>query len=293
MGAGLVHTEMVSAVVLSYKNKKTSDLLGDESEPGPIALQLFSPDAESLAKGAGTALERRRFDALEINMACPMPKVARKGSGAKLLERPEEARRMVGALKKFCLPVWVKLRIMEQTGSGFSTEKFCEALLGAGADLLLIHGRTPSQRYEGSADKGKVCAVAAKFPGLVAASGDFFTPRDAIYYIEGGCSAVLAARGALRDANLIPKTLGALGFSVPENLANPTLSDQIDLLTEVGRLGAAREGERLTLVLIRRMLPGVFKGFPGASNVRRSCAECGDWRSVEELFDDVKREGAT
>jgi tRNA-dihydrouridine synthase B len=284
MGAGLAHTEMTSAVGLSYKNKRTSRLVGDDTEPGPIVLQLFAPDARSLERGAELALSMRRFDALEINMACPMPKVAKKGSGAALLDRPEEARRMTEALKIFGLPVWVKLRIIDPAKGGATTGGFCETLIEAGADLLLLHGRTPAQRYEGSSDKETVCETARNFPGLVAASGDYYEPSDAMAYLEGGCAAVLAARGALRDAYLIPKTPNALGYDAPQNLLHPNAADQIDALREIGRFGLAHEGERFTLVMVRRMLAGFFKNLPGASAIRQGCSACRDWGSLEKFL---------
>ena len=285
MGAGLVHTEMVSAIGLSYRNKKTGDMIGNEGEAsGPIALQLFSPDADSLARGAELALCLRRFDALEINMACPMPKVTKKGSGASLLARPDESRRMVERAVKFGLPVWAKMRIIPEQAGGIGTEEFADGLFGAGAELLMIHGRTPAQRYEGTSDKAKVCAAARKFPGRIAASGDYYAPSDAMRYLNGGCVAVLAARGALRDAYLIPKTNAALGMNVPRELTDPTLSDEISALIALGRLGAANEGERFTMVLARRMLAGLFKGFDGAANIRKTCALCRDWASLEKFL---------
>ncbi|MDR1515327.1 MAG: tRNA-dihydrouridine synthase family protein [Synergistaceae bacterium] len=287
MGAGLVHTEMVSAIGLSYMNEKTRRLVGCDTEPGPIALQLFGPDADSVGRGAHLALDARRFDALEVNMACPMPKVTKKGSGASLLNRPEEACRIVAALTKFGLPVWAKLRIFPQDGNGIGAEKFAEELFTAGAAFLMIHGRTPAQRYEGAADKERVIAIAKQFPGRIAASGDYYAPADALRYLEGGAAAVLAARGALRDAYLIPKTHAALGLDVPDCLTNPTVADKTTALIELGRSGLAREGERFTLVLVKRMLPGLFKDYYGAANLRKACALCRDWASLERVLSGV------
>ena len=282
-GAGLVHTEMVSAVGLAYKNKKTGRLIGCAEEPGPVVLQLFAPDEKSLIKGAEAAVKMKSFAALEINMACPMPKVTRKGSGAKLLESADEARKMAVALKMFGFPVWIKLRIITADRSSASTEKFCAAMLDAGTDLLLLHGRTPAQRYEGAADKEKVCEAARCLPGRVAASGDYYVPSDAMIYLGGGCAAVLAARGVLRDACLIPKTLDSLGYDLPEKFVNPAIEDQIEALAEIGRLGLESEGERAMLVLVRRMLPGLFKNFAGAAGIRQTCASCRDWPSLEKF----------
>lgn len=284
MGAALVHTEMVSAIGLSYQNRKTDNLLGGEGEPGPMALQLFAPDADHLIKGARLAIAQRNFEALEINMACPMPKVTKKGSGAKLLEYPDEAKKMVKSLKTLGLPVWVKLRITEPRKHPLQTEEFCSAMLDAGADLLMLHGRTPAQRYEGKANKEAVRSMAGLFPGLLVASGDYYTTDDAVEYLDGGCVAVLAARGALRDVFLIPKTLHALGENIPENLINPTIAEQIGALVEMGKMGIRNEGESFTLVLVRRMLSGLFKGFYGASAIRQACTSCREWQTLEKTL---------
>jgi tRNA-dihydrouridine synthase B len=273
---------MVSAVGLSYKNKKTGGMIGDGDEPGPAALQLFAPDAASLMRGAELACGMRRFDALEINMACPMPKVTRKCGGAALLSNPAEARRMVSSLKSLGYPAWVKLRITDARVHPLPTSGFCGEMLSAGADLLILHGRTPAQRYEGSADKEIVCRVSAEFPGMIAASGDFFSPPDAMRYLDAGCVSVLAARGVLKDAYLIPKTLHALGADVDEKLWAPSTEERIDALIKAGRAASSREGERYSRVMAVRMLPGMLKGLPGVSALRNSCSSCGDWLSIEK-----------
>jgi tRNA-dihydrouridine synthase B len=288
LGAGLVHTEMVSAVGLSYKNRKTGLMIGDDDEPGPVALQLFAPDANSLAEGARLACEMRRFDALEINMACPMPKVTKRCGGAALLGRPDEAARMVSSLKPFGYPVWVKLRVTDARVHPLATADFCAELLSSGADLLILHGRTPAQRYEGVSDKESVCRAAAEFPGMVAASGDFFSPADAMKYLDAGCVAVLAARGVLKDAYLIPKTLHALGRAVDERLLMPSPADQIDALIGAGRAATAREGEPRARIMALRLLAGMLKGMPGAAALRNSCSSRGDWPSLEKILADFR-----
>jgi tRNA-dihydrouridine synthase B len=283
LGAGLVHTEMISAVGLSYKNKKTLRMLGDDSEPGPSVLQLFGPDAGVLSAALRIALEKRRFDAIEINMACPMPKVTRRCGGASLLNDPGEARRMVEALKPVGLPVWVKMRKSGEK-QPLGTEDFCGEMLAGGADLLIVHGRTPEQRYEGLADVDSVISAAQKFPGLVAASGDFYAPSDAKRYLDGGCAAVLAARGAMADVFLIPKTLAFLGFEADERYLDPSAADQISMIIESGRAACSDEGAPYALVMARRLLSGMLKGFRGVSSLRQACSSVREWESFEEAL---------
>jgi tRNA-dihydrouridine synthase B len=283
MGAGLVHTEMVSAAGLSRGNGKTLGMLGGEDER-PLALQLFGPDADCLARAAEIALGRAIPDALEINMACPMPKVTKKCGGASLLSNPGEAARIVAALKRLGPPVWVKTRKTERGTHPLATDDFCREMLSAGADLLIVHGRTPAQRYEGEADKAAVVSAAKKFPGMVAATGDFYEPEDAEFYLGAGCAAVLAARGVLRDAFLIPKTLSALGYPVMDGLLGMTAEGQMELLIAAARRAESNEGASFALVTARRLLRGMLRGVPGVSALRQECSGCGNLDSMERAL---------
>ncbi|MDR0764739.1 MAG: tRNA-dihydrouridine synthase family protein [Synergistaceae bacterium] len=283
LGAALVHTEMISAAGLSRNNAKTARMIGGRCGV-PTVLQIFGPDAEVMTRGAEAALVMGRFDAIEINMACPMPKVTRKSGGASLLHAPAESCRMVAGLKRFGLPVWAKIRKTEPGHHPLSTGDFVSALIEAGAGLIIVHGRTPSQRYEGAADKDAVTAMAAKFPGMISASGDFYAPDDAKAYLDGGCVSVLAARGAMRDVFLIPKTLSSLGFPTEEKYLNMSPPEQINLLAETVREAVKNEGERFAAVMARKLLSGMLKGVRGAARLREDCASHRDWPSLEKAL---------
>ena len=283
LGAGLVHTEMVSALGLRYKGRKTKELLGGSECERPVALQLFGSNASDIALGAEIALTIRPFEAIEVNMACPMPKVTKKGSGSKLMENPDEAAEMMKVLKPFGLPVWSKIRKMPD-GSAISTSDFCELLFEAGADFVFIHGRTPAQRYEGTASRDVVGEAALRFPGLIGGSGDCYDVSDFLDYFDRGCAAVLAGRGITRDVFVIPKTLKALGCSIPEQFSDPEPDLQSKLLLELGRSIYNPEGQPLALMRARRMLAALFKGFPGAAQLRRRGALARSWQDMEDLL---------
>lgn len=283
LGAGLVHTEMVSALGLKYKGRKTKELLYGGDGEAPCALQLFGSSADDLSAGAEIALEIRKFAALEVNMACPMPKVTKKGAGAKLLEKAGEAAAIVKGLKRFGIPVWAKVRLIPKD-SGDTTEDFCARLFEAGADFIFVHGRTPAQRYEGRASCAEVCGAARAFPGRIGGSGDCYAPEDLTAYLDGGCAAALAARGALRDALLIPRTLAALGAEVPEELRSPSPEAQKELLLRLCGGICGTEGERLALMTARRMLGALFRGFEGAPRLRRAGAAAASWGEMEALL---------
>ena len=280
LGASLVHTEMVSALGLIYGGQKTrSYLLGSPLEE-PCVLQLFGDTEENLSLGAEIALSVRPFPALEVNMACPMPKVTKKGAGSALLSDIKKSGRIIASLKKFGLPVWAKIRLVARDAP-YGTEDFCQELLESGCDFIALHGRTRAQRYEGKSDKSAVCAVAKSFPGKIAASGDIFTPSDSEYFLQNGAEAVFLARGLLKDAYLVPKTLDLLGYDVPQNLLAPTLQDQIDLLISLGRRVVTIEGERRAVVLAKRQAAALFKGTPGAATLRQKISLCTNWQDTE------------
>lgn len=283
LGAGLVHTEMVSALGLCHRGRKTRELLyGGEGER-PCVLQLFGADADSIARGAEAALSIRSFEALEVNMACPMPKVTKKGCGSKVMENPEEAAKMMRQLKKTGLPVWSKIRVAS-CSCALPTASLCETLFAAGADFIFVHGRTPAQRYEGVASREAVEEVAREFPGQIGGSGDCYKPEDFIDYISRGCAAVLAGRGFLRDALLIPRTLSELGADIPAAFLSPSAEEQAQILLELGRSIYNNEGEPLAMSMARRTLASLFKGFPGASRLRRRGAEARTWADMEYIL---------
>ncbi|NLD05841.1 MAG: tRNA-dihydrouridine synthase [Synergistaceae bacterium] len=283
MGAGLVHTEMVSALGLCHKGRRTKELLYGSDEERPVVLQIFGSNAEDIARGTEAALNIRKFEALQINMACPMPKVTKKGSGSKLMEHPEVSAEIIKTMKKTGLPTWAKIRVMP-VGSRLTTREYCDLLFDCGADLIFVHGRTPAQRYEGKASREAVEEVARHFPGMIGGSGDCYEPEDFLDYLRRGCAAVLAGRGILKDVFIIPKTLRELGADVPEKYWDPSLNFQSELLLELGRSIYNTEGQSLALMISRRMLAALFKGFSGAAQLRRRGAIVRSWQEMEDLL---------
>jgi len=276
-GAGLTHTEMVSCAGILHNNNKTIRMLRDGKEGVPTVLQLFAGSAETLRKGAEQILNGGfdSFEALSVNMACPMPKVTKKGAGAALLKRKSIACRMTSELKKLERPVWIKMRLLS-TERLDETLDFIEALISAGADHVTLHGRTPAQRYEGVSDAKSVCRVAREFPGLISASGDVFSPEKAMEYLDAGACAVLFARGLMRDPFIVEKTtrLGTRGIDAGKR---STTVEELDRLLKLGEDLYKDEGEKTALVLLKRFLSSIFKGLRGASRFRRDVAQAHSW----------------
>ena len=283
LGAKITHTEMVSASGLLYKNKKTRSMLEILPGESSVILQLFAGDADSLVRAAEFALTiaddnkkqngAASYFAFGINMACPMPKVQKRGAGAKLLEFPDLAFSMVEKLKKIGLPVWVKIRKTPQK-DGLTTCQFIEGLIEAGADNVCLHGRTPAQRYEGTADKGIVCDMAKIFPGKISGSGDVYTHEDAKVYLEAGCVGVMAARGALANP-----------FIFRSDPSYPLACEQLELLQQFGRDVSNWAGPRIAVIMVKRLLAGLLKGICGAGVFRREIARELDYEKITYLIE--------
>ena len=286
LGAGLVHTEMISCAGLIRGNKKTGNMLKVSPSENPLVLQLFAGDEKTLLGGAETALDMASgsFAAISINMACPMPKVLKRGAGARLMEEPDVASAMIRELKKMGYPIWVKIR---KSGEGYplGTLAFCQLLLDSGADHICIHGRTPAQRYEGNSDRCIIYEAAAEFPDVIGASGDIFSSDDALEFLERGCSAVLFARGAMRDPFLIPKTLARMGREVDQRFIAPSIELQVHLLKVMGEDIRKSPDAQIADVLVKRFLAGMFKGVPGIAELRRQFSMIHGWDALCHLLD--------
>lgn len=287
LGAGLVHTEMISCAGLTRGNRKTKNMLDLHSAEEPVVLQLFAGDAKDLLEGAEIALEKGHFAAIGINMACPMPKVLKKGAGARLLEKPLLISEMIRQLKKLGYPVWVKIR---KTGEKhpLDTLDLCHEMISAGVDNISIHGRTPAQRYEGRSDKQVIFKAASKFKGMISASGDIFSPEDAIEFLDSGCVAVLFARGAMRDPFIIPRTLAMMGEEVDPELVHPSIELQVELLKTMGQAIVSDYNDKIAEILVKRFLAGMFRGTPGISELRRNFAMIHGWDNLCRLLDRSK-----
>ena len=273
-GAGLTHTEMISCAGLIRDNAKTFDMLALSSHERRVIVQLFGNDDALVREGAEVIIRRGvRLSAFGVNMACPMPKITRNGSGSALMKRPDLAANMVRGLKGLGLPVWVKIRKFE---SEADTLRFVEVLAEAGADNVCIHGRTPAQRYEGVADRAIVGEAAKRFTGLISASGDVRTLDDVREYLEAGCVCVMVARGALSNPFI---------FEEYEGTAR-TQSDRVNELVKFAYTARDTAGEHMSVVLMKRLAGSVLKFAHGSAELRHQAMQA---KSLCDLLDTITR----
>lgn len=193
-GASLLCTELVSAKAIYYKNENTKELTEIDNREHPIALQLFGSDPEIIKEAAKQYEDR--FDIIDINMGCPVPKVVNNNEGSALLKDIKLSSKIVSTLvKAIKIPVTVKIRI------GFDEKtknylEFSKAMEDAGASCITVHGRTRKQMYAGDCDLEAIRLIKENVKIPVIGNGNTFTIYDAKEMIEKtNCDAVALARG--------------------------------------------------------------------------------------------------
>ena len=224
-GAGLVHTEMISAYGVHYDNRRTLDYFAHGEDEHPLGFQLFGADAGVLADAAGRAVAAGA-DLVDLNMACPVRKVVKTGAGAALLAEPDRAAGIVAAVVAAVedaapgrgVPVTVKIRSGLRDGDDLG-RLTAPRLVAAGAAAVCIHPRTAAQLYRGRADHAVTFALAADLPVPVIASGDVDGRAAALWLRDDGAAAVMLARGAVGAPWLFAQVLGAAEPTPAEKLA--------------------------------------------------------------------------
>ncbi|WP_455138704.1 tRNA dihydrouridine synthase [Thermophilibacter sp.] len=260
-GAALAYSEMVSVAGLHYGEKSWELVDPDPAEPD-LAVQLFGSRPEQFREAAERVAARlgERLVLLDVNMACPVPKVTRKGEGSALLEDPELAARIVRACREGApgVDVTVKIRRGRYMGQVVAPE-FARAMEAAGAAAVAVHGRFATQMYHGEADWGAVARVVEAVDVPVIASGDVMSHEDALRAMdETGATAVMVARGTYGN----PWVFSGHEASAAEKVA--AFECHVRLLEATGA----------HLKRARSLAGWYFKGMPDAARWRNAAMSC-------------------
>ena len=262
----LLFTEMVNATSLEMGHGliKVEELA---SEPGPIGVQLFDHRPQAMADAARRAEAAGAF-LIDINMGCPVKKIAQKGGGSGLIRDPELASRIVNTVAAaVSIPVTVKTRL-GWCGSDADPVSWCRQLESAGAQLLTLHGRTREQGFKGSADWAAIAAVKQALQIPVIANGDVNSPADALRCLEQtGADGVMIGRGSMGAPWLVGQIDAALsGSTVP---ATPSARERLALAAEQLQALVASRGDH-GLLIARKHMSWTCTGFNGAPQLRHA-----------------------
>ncbi len=288
MGCGLIYAEMVSDKAIFYNNKKTIDMLYMEEEERPIVQQIFGSDKESFVKAAIFIEENMKPDIIDINMGCPVPKVAVKSqAGAALLKNPEKIKQIVSAVvEAVTVPVTVKIRSGWDSNSINAVEvaKICEE---AGASAICVHPRTRSQGYSGKSDWSIIKKVKEAVTIPVIGNGDILTIYDAERMLrETGCDAIMIGRGVLGNPWLIRQIDKYLNENII--LPDPTSIEKVDMAIKHLKSLSMQKTEKLAKLEIRNHIAWYLKGVKGSNEIKNMVYKSSDINGIITILESFK-----
>ncbi|MBE6138143.1 MAG: tRNA dihydrouridine synthase DusB [Firmicutes bacterium] len=288
MGCGLIEAEMVSDKAISFGNEKTIDMLYMTDFERPISQQIFGSDVESFVTSAKYIYEHMKPDIIDINMGCPVPKVAvRAQAGSALLKDPDKIYEIVlNVVKAVPIPVTVKIR----SGWDFNNINAVEVakiIEKAGASAITVHPRTRSQGYSGIADWNIIKQVKEMVSIPVIGNGDIHTCYDAKRMIdETGCDAVMIGRGVLGNPWLIKECVDYLEKGIePKQI---THEEKILMIRKHLNYLLKIKPEKVAILEMRSHASWYLKGIPNGAKIRSKINQITTTEEFEQLLNDFE-----
>ena len=288
LGAGVTVTEMVSSRALVYKDKKSAKLLR-RNEGSLCGAQIFGNDPAVMAEGARLALEISGCDFIDINMGCPMPKIANSGDGCGLMRTPELAQQILEAVVKAVdVPVTVKCRLGWDKGS-INVLEFTKRMEDGGAAMVAVHGRTRSQLYTGVADWDMIRRVKEQLSIPVIANGDIVDGASAVRCKKWtGADGLMIGRSVFGDPWIFEEVTAALAGE--EYPGRPELKDRIAVAVEQFRLSEQDHGEHIACLEARKHFAWYLRGVSHSSYYKTQITSMNNMEDIYRIAKDVVRD---
>lgn len=288
LGAAVTVTEMVSSRALVYQDKKSRGLLR-KTPSGVCGAQIFGNDPAIMAEAAGIALELSGCDFIDINMGCPMPKIAGNGDGCALMQNVELAARIVEAVAAAVpVPVTVKMRKGWDKGS-VNCAELAQAVEAAGAAAVCVHGRTKTMLYSGTADWDCIRAVREAVNIPVVANGDIFDAEAALRCEKRtGAELLMIGRSAFGNPWVFAQVQAALdGREIP--VLRP-LSERMDTAMRQFELAREDKGEHIACLEARKHLAWYLRGVPYSGYYKEKISSISTVEDVQRLAAGIRRD---
>ena len=288
LGASVTVTEMVSSRALVYQDKKSRGLLR-KNEGSLCGAQIFGNDPEIMAEAAKLALSYSGCDFIDINMGCPMPKIAGNGDGSALMKDHALAGRIVRAVKDAVeVPVTVKTRLGWDKSS-MNAVSLARIVQDNGCDAICVHGRTRAMLYSGIADWDELRKIVQAVSIPVIANGDIISPEALLRCkARSGASFFMVGRGCFGDPWLFSSLAAALAdLPLPPR---PPLADRMDTAMEQFELAAEDKGVHIACLEARKHFAWYLKGVSHSSFYKEQISKLSTPEEVRSVVKAIKRD---
>ena len=288
MGYGAAYTvsEMISSKAVEYGDRRTAALCDLSHDIRPVFLQIFGDEPSTMALAA-ERLMAYGPDGIDINMGCPVPKIAGNGAGSALMKDPDKCGRIVEAVKAAVpVPVTVKIRA-GWDGAHINAVEVAKICCAAGADAICVHGRTKDQMYQGKADWEIIRKVKESVSVPVIGNGDVTGAQEATHMLEQtGCDMVMIGRAALGNPWIFGQINAFLSDGV-RILPGPGIAERV--LTIRKHIGWMCEykGEARAMREARKHVGWYMHGLRGAAEFRRRAGELCTLADLDLLMRDI------
>ena len=288
LGANITVTEMVSSRALVYKDKKSAALL--RKNAGSLCgAQIFGNDPQIMAEGARLALEISGCDFLDINMGCPMPKIANSGDGCGLMRTPELAGEIVKAVVKAVdVPVTVKCRLGWDKGS-INVLDFSKRMEDCGAAMLTIHGRTRSMLYSGVADWDTIAKAKAQLSIPVLANGDIVDGQAAAKCLKWTkADGIMIGRASFGNPWVFADA--ANGMAGKGEYQRPVLAKRVDVAVRQFELALEDKGEHIACLEARKHFAWYLRGVAYASYYKEQISSIKTMEDIYRIGEGIRKD---